>query len=108
MARRVVITGIGLVTPLGHDVETVWQKLLTGQSGVGPITLFDASNFPTKIAAEVKDFDMSAIGEDPADWEKQERHAKFALGAGFKAMVDAGLWDGAKKDKAYEYDSERI
>ncbi len=108
MARRVVITGIGLVTPLGHDVETVWKKLLAGESGVGPITLFDASNFPTKIAAEVKNFDMSVIGENPADWEKQERHTKFALGAGFAAMTDAGLWDAAKKTKAFAYDSERV
>lgn len=106
MSRRVVITGIGLVTPLGHDVETVWQRLLTGESGVGPITLFDASNFPTKIAAEVKNFDMSVIGEDPKNWEKQDRHTKFALGAGFKAMVDAGLWDAEKKTKAFDYDSE--
>lgn len=108
MSRRIVITGIGLVTPLGHDVETVWKRLLAGESGVGPITLFDATNFPTKIAAEVKDFDMSVIGEDPKEWKKQDRHTKFALGAGFKAMVDAGLWDAAKKAKAFDYDSEMI
>jgi 3-oxoacyl-[acyl-carrier-protein] synthase II len=108
MERRVVITGIGLVTPLGHDVETVWQKILNGESGVGPITLFDASSFPTKIAAEVKNFDMSVIGEAPKDWEQQDRHTRFALAAGFNAMVDAGLWDSAKKDKAFPYDSERI
>lgn len=106
--KRIVITGIGLVTPLGHDVETVWKKLLAGESGVGPITLFDASNFPTKIAAEVKDFDMSVIGEDPKEWEKQDRHTKFALGAGFNAMVDAGLWDPEKKTKAFNYDSEMV
>ncbi|MDR2441718.1 MAG: beta-ketoacyl-[acyl-carrier-protein] synthase family protein [Planctomycetaceae bacterium] len=108
MKRRVVITGIGLVTPLGHEVEAVWRKLLNGESGVGPITLFDANNFPTKIAAEVKDFDMSVIGENPADWELQDRHTQFAVGAGFKAMVDAGLWDAAAKSKAFPYDSERI
>jgi len=108
MKRRVVITGIGLVTPLGHDVETVWQKILTGQSGVGQITLFDASNFPTRIAAEVRDFDMSVIGENPEEWQLQDRHTCFALGAGFKAMVDAGLWDAAKKAKAFPYSSERL
>jgi len=108
MDRRVVITGMGLVTPLGHDVETVWQKILTGQSGVGRITLFDAQSFPTQIAAEVKDFDMSVIGENPEDWKRQDRHTRFALGAGFKAMVDAGLWDADKKVKAFLYDSERI
>ncbi|MDR0327983.1 MAG: beta-ketoacyl-[acyl-carrier-protein] synthase family protein [Planctomycetaceae bacterium] len=108
MDRQVVITGIGLVTPLGHDVETVWKKILSGNSGVGRITLFDAQSFPTQIAAEVKDFDMSVIGENPADWELQDRHTRFALGAGFKAMVDAGLWNAAAKKKAFPYDSERI
>ncbi|MDR2170186.1 MAG: beta-ketoacyl-[acyl-carrier-protein] synthase family protein [Planctomycetaceae bacterium] len=106
--RRVVITGIGLVTPIGHEVETVWGRLLAGESGVGKITLFDAGNFPTQIAAEVKDFDMSAIGENPSDWEAQDRHTRFAVGAGFKAMTDAGLWDAAKKTKAFPYDSERL
>ncbi|GHT25432.1 3-oxoacyl-[acyl-carrier-protein] synthase 2 [Planctomycetales bacterium] len=105
-ARRIVITGIGLVTPLGCEVETVWQKLLAGESGVAPITLFDASNFPTKIAAEVKNFDMSLIGENPAEWTKQDRHTQFSLVAGFKAMTDAGLWDAEKKDKKFDYDSE--
>ncbi len=94
MKRRVVITGIGLVTPLGSDVETVWKRLLNGESGVGNISLFDASNFPTKIAAEVRDWDVSDIGENPADWELQDRHTKFAVGAGFKAMRDAGLLQG--------------
>ena len=56
MRRRVVVTGIGWVTPLGAEIEPVWRRLLNGESGVGYITRFDASNFPTKIAAEVKDF----------------------------------------------------
>ncbi|MGL4593145.1 MAG: beta-ketoacyl-[acyl-carrier-protein] synthase family protein [Thermoguttaceae bacterium] len=108
MKRRVVITGIGLVTPLGHEVEVVWKKLLSGESGVGPITLFDAANFPTKIAAEVKNFDMSLIDENPNDWKLQDRHTQFALVAGFRAMVDAGLWNSETKSKAFEYDSERM
>ncbi|MDR1924332.1 MAG: beta-ketoacyl-[acyl-carrier-protein] synthase family protein [Planctomycetaceae bacterium] len=106
--RRVVITGIGLVTPIGYEVETVWQRLLAGESGVGMITLFDASNFPTKIAAEVKGFNMSVIGESESDWELQDRHTRFAVGAGFKAMVDSGLWDAAAKSKLFQYDSDRI
>lgn len=97
MSRRVVVTGIGLVTPLGHDVETVWRRLLNGESGVGRITLFDASNYATKIAAEVKNWDVDDIGEDPKDWKNQDRHTKFAVGAGYKAMKDADLLgDGAK------------
>ncbi|MDR2643597.1 MAG: beta-ketoacyl-[acyl-carrier-protein] synthase family protein [Planctomycetaceae bacterium] len=106
--RRVVITGIGLVTPIGYEVETVWQRLLAGESGVGKITLFDASNFPTQIAAEVKDFDMSVVGENPSDWQLQDRHTRFAVGAGLKAMTDAGLWDTASKTKVFPYDSDRI
>lgn len=93
MRRRVVVTGIGLVTPLGHDIETVWRRMLAGESGVGPITLFDASSFPTKIAAEVKDWNIAEIGENPDDWKNQDRHTSFAVGAGHKAMTDSGLLD---------------
>ena len=91
MSNRVVVTGIGLVTPLGHDVETIWKRLLNGESGVGRITLFDCSNFATQIAAEVKDWDVDEIGENVEDWKLQDRHVKFAVGAGYKAMKDAGL-----------------
>ena len=59
--RRVAITGIGLVTPVGNDVATTWNALLAGRSGGAPITLFDASGFPVRIAAEVKDFDDDAV-----------------------------------------------
>lgn len=104
MSRRVVVTGIGLVTPLGADVETVWRRLLNGESGVGRITLFDASNFATQIAAEVKDWDISAIGENPEDWKLQNRHTKFAIGAGYQAMKDAGLLG----DDGTNLDSERF
>ncbi len=95
MRRRVVVTGVGMVTPLGADVEIIWQRLLAGESGVAPITLFDASNFPTKIAAEVKNWSIADIGENPEDWKNQDRHTKFAVGAGHKAMKDSGLLDAA-------------
>ena len=91
MAKRVVVTGIGLVTPLGHDVDTIWKRMLNGESGVGRITLFDASNFATQIAAEVKDWDVDEIGENLEDWKNQDRHVKFGVGAAYKAMQDAGL-----------------
>ncbi len=93
MRRRVVITGIGLVTPLGADIETVWQRLLNGESGIGHITLFDASNFPTNISAEVRDWDLSDVGEDPNDWRYQGRHTHFAVGAAKKAVADSGIED---------------
>lgn len=89
--RRVVVTGIGCVTPLGTDIATMWQALREGQSGVGYTSLFDASNFPTKISAEVRNWDLSDVGENPEDWKYQGRHTHFAIGAGKKAMADSGL-----------------
>ncbi len=91
MKRRVVVTGIGMVTPMGADVETVWKRLLNGESGIGYISLFDASNFPTKISAEVRDWDLSDVGENPEDWKYQGRHTHFAVGAAKKAVADSGL-----------------
>ncbi|MCS6911510.1 MAG: hypothetical protein NZM11_13225, partial [Anaerolineales bacterium] len=58
---RVVITGMGCISPLGHDAPSTWEKARAGQSGVGRLTLFDPSNFETRIAAEVKDFDAAAL-----------------------------------------------
>jgi 3-oxoacyl-[acyl-carrier-protein] synthase II len=91
MRRRVVVTGMGLVTPLGADLEQVWQKVLAGESGIGYITLFDATNFPTRIAAEVRNWDLRDVGEDPEQWKFQGRHTHFAIGAAKKAMADSGL-----------------
>lgn len=85
--RRVAITGLGIVSPLGHDVKTTWQHLLKGTSGIDLIKQFDASHFPTCIAAEVKDF------YPPAPSNKSERYAmrftQFALQAAREAMGDA-------------------
>ncbi len=97
MRRRVVVTGIGCVTPLGAEIETVWRRLLAGQSGVGYTTLFDASNFPTKISAEVRNWDLSDVGENPEDWKYQGRHTHFAVGAAKKAMADSAL-DASRLD----------
>ncbi len=93
MRRRVVVTGVGWVTPLGAQIETVWQRLLAGESGIGYISLFDARSFPTQIAAEVRDWDLSEAGEDPAAWKHQGRHTHFAVGAAKKAVGDSGLLD---------------
>lgn len=93
MRRRVVITGIGWVTPLGTEIETVWRRLRTGESGVGYISLFDASNFPTRIAAEVRNWDLADVGENPDDWKYQGRHTHFAVGAAKKAVADSGILD---------------
>ena len=84
---------MGCVTPLGHDVETLWKRLLGGESGIGRTTLFDASNFPTQISAEVRDWDVSKVGEDPEKWKYRGRHTRFAVGAAKQAVADAGLSD---------------
>jgi 3-oxoacyl-[acyl-carrier-protein] synthase II len=91
MRRRVVVTGVGCVTPLGHSVEETWGRLLRGESGVGGTTIFDASNFPTRISAEVRDWDVSKFGEDSARWKYRGRHTKFAAGAAKQAVDDSGI-----------------
>lgn len=93
MRRRVVVTGIGVINPLGHDVETLWQALCEGRSGVGPTTLFDASGFPTRISAEVKQWDISDTGEPAEQWQHRGRHSKFAAGAAKQAVRDSGILD---------------
>ena len=90
MRRHVVITGLGAVTPLGNDVPTLWENLLAGRSGVGPITLFDPSHLEVRIAAEVKDFDPVALfGRRQA--RRNDRFTLFAMEAARQAIADAGL-----------------
>ena len=93
MRRRVVITGMGCITPMGTEVETVWEGLKRGASGVGLTTIFDASRFPTKISAEVRGWDVSDVGEDPEVWKLRGRHTRFAAGAAKKAIRDSGILD---------------
>lgn len=88
--RRVVITGLGTVNPLGNDVETTWDRVLAGQSGVGPITQFDASDLKVQIAAEVKGFDPIALfGRREA--RRMSRATQFAMAAAGQALADANL-----------------
>src|SRR4029453_8950055 len=70
MARRVAVTGLGAVTPVGNDARTTWESLVAGRSGIGPITNFDASTYPVRIAAEVKGFRLRDHVPDP----RQRRH----------------------------------
>lgn len=91
MRRRVVITGVGCITPMGTDVEKIWNGLKAGDSGVGYTSIFDASRFPTRISAEVRNWDLSEVGEDPEVWKLRGRHTKFAAGAAKKAVNDSGI-----------------
>ncbi|HEY67272.1 MAG TPA: beta-ketoacyl-ACP synthase II [Thermoflexia bacterium] len=90
MKQRVVVTGLGAVTPLGNDVPTMWDSLVAGRSGVGPITHFDASDMEVRIAAEVKDFDpVTLFGRREA--RRNDRFTLFALEAARQAVADANL-----------------
>ncbi len=98
-----VITGIGAITPLGLDVPSSWRALLAGKSGVGPITLFDATALPTRIAAEVKGFDAEALlGIKRA--RRSARFSQFAIAAAREAFADAGLEPGAGVEQVAGYE----
>lgn len=90
MNRRVVITGIGAVTPLGNTIEETWENIVAGNSGVGPLTRLDVEKFPVKIAAEVKDFDIEQYIEKK-EARKMDRFTHYALAASIMAMKDSGL-----------------
>lgn len=103
--RRVAITAVGAVTPIGNDAETTWQGLATGRNGVGELTTFDATHFPVRIAAQVKDFDPTVI---PAHIGRkhQSRVGLFGLAAAWEAVRAAGL-DELGED-VYPYDERGV
>src|SRR5262245_14276168 len=95
MRRRVVITGMGVVTPLGHSVREMFANLLEGKSGVDRITNFDASTFPTTFAAQVTGFDLGRFVPRPERYAKCGVNTRFGLAAARQALADASLEDGA-------------
>lgn len=98
--RRVVITGLGVISPVGNTVEEAWSNVLAGRSGIGPITRFDTSTFPCKIAGEVKNFDITAF--IPAkDARRMDTFIHYGMAAGIQAIRDAGLGENPE-------DAERI
>ncbi len=99
--RRVVVTGMGVINPLGNDVDTVWKQLKEGNSGVGYTTIFDASRFPTKISAEIKNWDITDCGEDPEVWKYRGRHTKFAAGAARQAIDLSGVLDSISDPRRF-------
>ena len=96
MKRRVVVTGMGAITPIGNDVETFWNSLKNGTVGIEPITIFDTADFKAKLAAQVKDFDPKKYMDNKAA-RRMERFSQFAVAAAKEALEDAGI-DMAKED----------
>ena len=93
MRRRVVVTGLGCVTPVGNDVATTWRALLDGVSGAGNITKFDPAKFPVRFACEVKGFDpLKAM--DRKEAKRADLYTQYAVAAALEAMTDSGLVDG--------------
>jgi 3-oxoacyl-[acyl-carrier-protein] synthase II len=89
--RRVVVTGMGIVTPLGNDLDSFWQNLITGQCGIDKITAFDASAYDTQIAGEVKNFDPTPAFPSPKEIRRTDRYSQFGVYAAWSALKDAGL-----------------
>ncbi|MBB6675484.1 beta-ketoacyl-ACP synthase II [Cohnella nanjingensis] len=98
MNQRVVVTGMGVVTSLGTDLDTFWNNLLEGKSGVSLIEAFDTSDYPTKIAAEVKNWDPEAHGVDKKEARRMDRFVQFGMAASLSAVRDAGLAIGENAD----------
>ena len=88
--RRVVVTGMGIVSPLGNDLASSWDGIVNGRSGIGPVTHFDASTFPTRIAGSVRDFDVTRW-VSPKDAKKMEDFIHYGVAASMMALEDAGI-----------------
>ncbi len=99
--RRVVVTGLGLISPVGNSVEEGWQNIIAGRSGIGPVTRFDTSTFPVRFAGEVRNFDITSY-ISAKDARRMDTFIHFGLAAGIQAVRDAGL------DKEGAADPERI
>ncbi|MEK0313311.1 beta-ketoacyl-ACP synthase II [Cohnella sp. 56] len=98
MAHRVVVTGMGVVSSLGTDLNTFWDNLLSGKSGVSLIEAFDTADYPTKIAAEVKNWEPEAHGIDKKEARRMDRFVQFGLAASLSAVKDAGLEIGVNAE----------
>jgi 3-oxoacyl-[acyl-carrier-protein] synthase II len=101
MKRRVVVTGLGAITPVGNDVATTWRAIIDGKPGAGPITKFDASNFPVRFACEVKGFDPLQY-MDRKEAKRADQYAQYAIASASQAMTDAALTDPGL------YDPDRV
>ena len=95
--RRVVVTGLGIVSPVGSTIPSAWEAILKGQSGVGPITRFDVSNFPVRIGGQVRDFDVGQY-ISPKDARRMDEFIHYGVAAGVQAVADSGI-DFSKTDR---------
>lgn len=103
MKRRIVITGMGWITPLGHDINTAWKRLLNGESGVEKTAIFDAGTFPTQFSAQVQNFDLQRfLGND------YETHRNVARQVGFALAAAKLSWKDAEMDSATNLDKTRV
>ena len=104
-SRRVVVTGLGMISPLGNTVEDSWQSLIAGKSGIGNIESFDATDFATQIAGQIKNFDISQYDLSAKDARKIDIFIQYGLAAGFQAVKDAKLDDNLQTNAV---DASRI
>src|SRR3954468_12696156 len=89
--RRVAVTGLGAVTPIGNDAPSTWRAAVAGESGIDFIQSFDASDFPVRVAAEIKCFELPGDIISPKEARRLDRNVQIALAAGTEALADAGL-----------------
>src|SRR6266852_8632540 len=99
MRKRVVITGMGAITPLGHSVAAMFEAQLAGKSGMGSIRRFNAETFPTTFAAEVKDFDLARHVAGAERWVNSGVNSQFAAAAAQQALSDAGVLEAGRVDR---------
>ncbi|MBP3654238.1 MAG: beta-ketoacyl-[acyl-carrier-protein] synthase II, partial [Oscillospiraceae bacterium] len=88
--RRVVVTGLGVVSPVGSDIETAWNHLISDYNGIGPITYFDTTNYKAKLGAQVKDFDPMTY-MDKIEMLRTDKYAQYAIGAAAQAVEESGV-----------------
>lgn len=100
--RRVVVTGMGVISPIGTSVDACWDSMVNGVNGIGPITYFDTTNYKAKLAAEVKDFDPEAYMEK-SDVLRSDRYAQFAMGAACQAVEESGVIGTLPPDRIAVY-----
>ena len=106
MKRKIAVTGMGIISPIGNDIDSFWGALLRGKSGAGPVTKFDASGLESRIAAEVKDFNPE-IWMDKKDARKMALFSQYAVAAAVQAWRDAGFDEAGERLAAAGYDRNR-